>query len=179
MGIIDRIILSIYTILLTVLSLIVILLSLKILTLDYWQTGMSYIYGHWEAALIGGVFFLVSIRLLRAGVRSRRGPHKIVHQTEMGTVEISIAAVEDLIAKTARHTRGVRNAKVHVWQLGEEVKVDMKIVVGPEYNIPTVAGEIQKRTQEYLKNTIGVSLTEVHILVNDISNEFKSKTRVD
>ena len=55
----------------------------------------------------------------------------------------------------------------------------MKIVVGPEYNIPTVAGEIQKRTQEYLKNTIGVSLNEVKILVNDISNEFKAKSRVD
>lgn len=179
MGIIDRIILSIYTLLLTVLSMIVILLSLKILSLDYGLKGMSYIYGHWEAALVGGIFFLVSVRLLLAGLRSRRGPHKIVHQTEMGTVEISIAAVEDLIAKTARHTRGVRNAKVHVSQLGEEVKVDMKIVVGPEYNIPTVAGEIQKRTQEYLKNTIGVSLNEVRILVNDISNEFKSKTRVD
>jgi uncharacterized alkaline shock family protein YloU len=179
MSIIDRIILSIYTILLMLLSLISILLSVKILPQDYWQQGLTLIYGRWEAALIGGVFFLVSIRLLMAGVRSRRGPHKIVHQTEMGVVEISIGAVEDLIAKTARHTRGVRNAKVHIRQLGEEVKVDMRIVVGPEYNIPKVAGEIQQRTQEYLKNTVGVTMTEVRIMVNDISNEFKSKTRVD
>ncbi len=179
MSIIDRIILSIYTILLMVLSLISIMLSVKILPQDYWQQGLSLIYGRWEAAAIGGVFFLVSIRLLLAGVRSRRGPSKIVHQTEMGVVEISIGAVEDLIAKTARHTRGVRNAKVHIRQLGDEVKVDMKIVVGPEYNIPKVAGEIQQRTQEYLKNTVGVAMTEVRILVNDISNEFKSKTRVD
>lgn len=179
MSIIDRIILSIYTILLTVLSLISIMLSVKILPQEYWQKGLSLIYGKWEAALIGSIFFLVSIRLLLAGVRSRRGPSKIVHQTEMGVVEISIGAVEDLIAKTARHTRGVRNAKVHVRQLGEEVKVDMRIVVGPEYNIPKVAGEIQQRTQEYLKNTVGVAMTEVRILVNDISNEFKSKTRVD
>jgi uncharacterized alkaline shock family protein YloU len=97
----------------------------------------------------------------------------------MGVVEISIGAVEELIAKTARHTRGVRNAKVHIRQLGHEVKVDMRIVVGPEYNIPQVAAEIQQRTQEYLKNTVGVSMTEVRIMVNDISNEFKSKTRVD
>ena len=179
MGIIDRIILSIYTILLTVLSLIAILLSAKILPQDYWQQGLSLIYGRWEAALIGGVFFLVSIRLLLAGLRSRRGPSKIVHQTEMGVVEISIGAVEDLIAKTARHTRGVRNAKVHIKQLAEEVKVDLRIVVGPEYNIPKVAAEIQQRTQEYLKNTVGISMSEVRILVNDISNEFKSKTRVE
>ena len=179
MSIIDRIILSIYTILLTVLSLIAILLSAKILPQDYWQQGLSLIYGRWEAALIGGVFFLVSIRLLLAGLRSRRGPSKIVHQTEMGVVEISIGAVEDLIAKTARHTRGVRNAKVQVKQLAEEVKVDLRIVVGPEYNIPKVAAEIQQRTQEYLKNTVGISMSEVRILVNDISNEFKSKTRVE
>jgi uncharacterized alkaline shock family protein YloU len=179
MGIIDRIILSIYTILLTVLSLIAIMLALKILPQEYWQQGLSYIYGQWQAALIGGVFFLVSLRLLLAGVRSRRGPSKIVHQTEMGVVEISIGAVEDLIAKTARHTRGVRNAKVHIRQLGDEVKVDMRIVVGPEYNIPTVAAEIQQRTQEYLKSTVGVTMSEVRIFVNDISNEFKSKSRVD
>ena len=179
MSIIDRIILSIYTILLTVLSLIAILLSAKILPQDYWQQGLSLIYGRWEAALIGGVFFLVSIRLLLAGLRSRRGPSKIVHQTEMGVVEISIGAVEDLIAKPARHTRGVRNAKVHIKQLAEEVKVDLRIVVGPEYNIPKVAAEIQQRTQEYLKNTVGISMSEVRILVNDISNEFKSKTRVE
>ena len=179
MGIIDRIILSIYTILLTVLSLIAILLSAKILPQEYWQQGLSLIYGRWEAALIGGVFFLVSIRLLLAGLRSRRGPSKIVHQTEMGVVEISIGAVEDLIAKTARHTRGVRDAKVNIKQLGDEVKVDMRIVVGPEYNIPKVAAEIQTRTQEYLKNTVGLTMAEVRILVNDISNEFKSKTRVE
>lgn len=179
MSIIDRIILSIYTILLTVLSLLSILLSVKILPQQYWQQGLSLIYGRWEAALIGGIFFLVSIRLLLAGLRSRRGPNKIVHQTEMGVVEISIGAVEDLIAKTARHTRGVRDAKVNIKQLGDEVKVDMRIVVGPEYNIPKVAAEIQTRTQEYLKNTVGLTMAEVRILVNDISNEFKSKTRVD
>ena len=154
MSIIDRIILSIYTILLMVLSLLCILLSLKLLPPEYWQQGLSFIYGRWDAALIGSIFFLVSIRLLLAGVRSRRGSNKIVHQTEMGVVEISIGAVEDLISKTARHVRGVRSAKVTIRQLGEEVKVDMKIIVGPEYNIPKVSAEIQQRTQEYLKNTV-------------------------
>ena len=58
MSIIDRIILSIYTVLLMVLSLISILLSVKILPQNYWQQGLSLIYGRWEAALIGGVFFV-------------------------------------------------------------------------------------------------------------------------
>jgi uncharacterized alkaline shock family protein YloU len=179
MSIIDRIILSIYTILLTVLSLAVILLAVKLLPVDYLKASISIIYGQWEAALVGGIFFLVSIRLMLAGMRSRRGPSKIVHQTDMGIVEISIDAIEDLIAKTARHTRGVRGAKVHIRQMGEEVKVDMRLIVGPEYNIPAVASEIQKRTQEYLKNTVGVGLSEIRIIVNDISNEFKTRSRVE
>jgi len=58
MSIIDRIILSIYTVLLMVLSLVSILLSVKILPPNYWQQGLLLIYGRWEAALIGGVFFL-------------------------------------------------------------------------------------------------------------------------
>lgn len=179
MSILDRIILSAYTLLLTVLSLIAILLALRILPLEYLWLGVFYIYGQWEAALIGGIFLLVSVRLLLASLRSRRGPSKIVRQTDMGLVEISIDAVEDLIAKTARHTRGVRGAKVRIRQFGEEVKVDMKVVVGPEYNIPSVASEIQQRTREYLKNTVGIGLNDMVILVNDISNEFKVRPKVD
>lgn len=179
MGIIDRIILSIYTLLLAFLSLGVILLSLRLISLDLVWTGISHISGQWEAGLVGAVFLLVSIRLLLAGMRSRRVKDTIVHHNDMGDVHISLDAIKNLVEKTARYTRGVRGVKVRVNLAGQGLKVSLKAVVSPEVHVPSVSAELQTRIHEYIKNTVGVELADVEILVENISNDFKTKQRVE
>lgn len=179
MGIFDRIILSIYTFLLAFLSLGVILLSLRLVSLDLVWTSLNYIYGQWEAALIGAVFLLVSVRLLLAGLRSKRGKDTIVHQNDLGDVHITIDAIENLIEKTARHTRGVRAVKISVGRKGQRLEVVVKATVSPESNVPSVSKEIQQRVHDHIKNTVGIDLAEVRILVENISNDFKTKQRVE
>lgn len=179
MGIIDRIILSIYTLLLAFLSLGVILLSLRLISFDLVWTGISQISGQWEAGLVGAVFLLISIRLLLAGMRSHRVKDTIVHHNEMGDVHISLDAIKNLVEKTARHTRGVRGVKVRVSLAKQGLKVSLKAVVSPEVHVPSVSAEMQKRIHEYIKNTVGVELAHVEILVENISNDFKDKQRVE
>ena len=179
MGIFDRIILSIYTLLLALISLGVVLLSLRLISLEWIWTGISHINGQWEAGLLGVVFFLVSLRLLLAGIRTRRVKDTIVHHTDMGDVHISLDAIKNLVEKTARHTRGVRGAKVRVNHDGQGLKVSIKAVISPENNVPNVSEELQKRIHEYIKNTVGVQLVDVQILVENISNDFKTKQRVE
>lgn len=182
MGIIDRIILSIYTLLLAFLALGVILLSLRLISLDSVWTTLSFIYSReWESGLVGSVFLLVSIRLLLAGLRSRAREEKdtIIHHTDMGDIHISLDAVKNLVEKTARHTRGVRGVKVSVSHDIQGLKVHLKAVVSPESNVPTVSAEIQKRVHEHIKNTVGVEPADVRILVENISNDFKTKQRVE
>ena len=181
MGIIDRIILLIYTLLLILLSVGVILISLRLIPMELVGTMIDSIYGQWEIALAAGVFLLVSIRLLLASFRSNAPSTKeaIVHHTEMGDVEIALDAVKNLVEKTARHTRSVRDVKVYVRNYEEGLKVELRIVVSPECSVPQVSAEIQKRAYEYIKNTVGIELTDIHILVENISNDFKAKQRVE
>ena len=180
MGIIDRIILSVYTLLLAVASLGLILLSMRLVSLDFIWTTISYINGQWEAGFVGALFFLVSIRLLLAGVRSRvNGKDSIVHHLDMGDVHISLDAVKNLVEKTARHIKGVRNAKVLVSHNEQGIRVRIKAVVSPESNVPIVSSEMQKRVQEYIKNTVGVDLVDIQIMIENISNDFKTKQRVE
>lgn len=179
MNILDRIILSIYTILLIMLSLVVILLALNFFPLDLVWTSITYINGKWQAALIGFVLLMVSIRLLLAGVRSQKGRDNIVHHTEMGDVNISVSAVENLVERVARHIKGVRGIKVRVSSCEKGVKVKIKAVINPESNVPNVCTDMQKRVHEYIKNTVGVELADIQILVDNISNEFKVKQRVE
>jgi uncharacterized alkaline shock family protein YloU len=179
MGIIDRIILSIYTFLLAFLSIAVILLSLRLIPLELAGTSLAYIYDRWEASLVGAVFFLVSIRLLLAGIRSRKVKDTIVHHNDLGDVHISLAAVENLIEKVVRHIRGVRGIKVKVTLANQGLTVLLKAVVSPESHVPTVASEIQNRVHEYIKNTVGIDLADVQVTVENISNDFKAKQRVE
>lgn len=179
MGILDRIILTIYTFLLTVLSLGVILLSLRLIPLKWVWTSIDQIYGHWEAGLIGAVFFLVSVRLLLAGVRSQRSRHAILHHTDLGDVHISIHSIENLVEKTARHTRGIRNVNVAVGYGKQGLEVDIKAVVSPDSNIPAVTRELQQRIYDAIKNTVGVDTVDIRINVKNISNDFRSRHRVE
>lgn len=179
MGIFDRIILSIYTFTLAFLSLGVILISLRLISLEQVRTSISLIYGQWEAGLVAAVFLLVSIRLLLAGLRSRRGSGTIIHHNDMGDVHISLTAVENLVEKAARHVRGVRGVKVAAGHTPAGLKVRVRAVISPESNVPAVTAEIQRRVGEYIKNTVGVELADMHIFVENISNDFKTKHRVE
>lgn len=179
MGIIDRIILSIYTFFLAFLSVSVILLALRLIPLELAWTSLTYVYGQWEASLVGAVFFLISIRLLLAGLRSRKVKNTIVHHNTMGDVHISLTAVENLVEKVARNVRGVRGAKVDVTMTQESIIVRMKVKISPESHVPTVAAEIQNRVYEYAKNTVGIELADVEVMVETISNDFKTKQRVE
>jgi len=179
MGIIDRIILSIYTLLLAFLSLGVILLSLRLISLDLVWTGISHISGEWEAGVVGAVFLLISIRLLLAGMRSRRTQNTIVHHHEMGDVHISLDAIKNLVEKTARSVRGVRGVKVRVSNDSKGLIIILKAVVSPEVHVPSISSELQQRIHDCIKNTVGVEVADVEIVVENISNDFKAKQRVE
>lgn len=179
MGIFDRIILSIYTFLLAFLSLAVVLISLRLISLEHVWTSLSLIYGQWEAGLVAAVFLLVSIRLLLAGLRSRGSGNTIIHHNEMGDIHISLDAVENLVEKAARHVRGVRGVKVRASHSTAGLKLRVKAVISPESNVPSVTAEIQQRVAEYVRNTVGVELADMQLLVENISNDFKSKHRVE
>ena len=175
MGILDRIILTIYTFLLTFLSLGVILLSLRLISMEWVRTSIESISGRWEAGLVGAVFLLVSIRLLLAGLRSRRNGKLIKHHTDFGDILVSLDAIENLVEKTARHIRGIRGVKVSVDHSQSGVTIMLRIVVSPDSNIPTVTEEVQQKVNDAIKNTVGVEPAEIRIKVDNIANDFKAK----
>lgn len=58
------------------------------------------------------------------------------------------------------------------------LQINIKAAVSPESNVPAVSSEIQQRVKDYIKNTVGVEMVDIHILVENISNDFKAKQRV-
>lgn len=178
MGIFDRVILTVYTFILTLLSLGVVTVALNLVSLDaIWTSLQLDIAGSKEAALVGFVFFLVSVRLLVMGVIPRGIRQTIVQETALGKIQISLSAIENLVQKVARQVKGVRGVKSYILNKEQGICVHIKIVVSPDANIPELSDEIQNRVRSYITNVVGTQVADIQIFVDDISNEVGGKPR--
>jgi len=181
MTLFDRIILSVYTILLAVLSLSVMLIAVKLIPLELVQKVLyTYIYGQWPALLLGGIFFFVSVRLLFAGVTSnRRGDILLLH-SESGDVHVRMSAVEGLVEKVARQLKGIRGVKRTMIRMDRDMLlVQLRLIVSPDCHVPAITAEVRQKIQSQLRHTVGVEASDVEVIVEQISQEFKSKQRVE
>lgn len=179
MRIADRIILAFYTLMMAAVSVLLVVFVIGLFPLELVTEYLRLVPGSWEFAVGGILFFIVSIKLLIAGV-SRGGPKEItVHIGDDGVVRVSLAAVEKFISKTASQVRGVHNVKVKVFTNGDLLKVQIVAGVLPEANIPDISKLVQSRVKDGVKETVGREVSEVQILFTTISYEEKSKQRLD
>ena len=179
MNIADRIILAFYTILMAAVSIIVICFSLGLFSFDFVVSFLEPIPGNWWVVGTAALIFLVSIRLLIAGISTQGSKEIVLHVGEEGVVRISVSAVRKFIEKTATQVRGVHDAKVKLFVRSDAIKVKIIAGVFPEVNIPETSKVMQKKIQESVKDTIGREVSEVEILFNTISYEAKSKQRLE
>ena len=182
MGIFDRIILVLYALSIAVMSAIVVLWSVGAFAVEMVDNVfMTYINGRWETAAVGIVFVLLSLRLFVAafGSRGARTGNTIVVSRPMGNINVSVAAIEGLVVRTAGHVQGVREIKARVIQAGQGMSIKLRAAVIPETDIPVASEEIQRLISEQIKQTLGMEVVNVEIAIDNISSELKPKTRVE
>lgn len=180
LGTIDKIVLSIYTVALAVVSFIMTVVAIfpeEVQPARWIEDAMSTGRGRWAVGLIGATFFLVSVRLIAVAFR-RQGGQPVVHETSMGLVRISLDAVENLVRKTARGIKGVREIKATVIHGKDGLHVLLKGTISPEVSIPEVSEEIQTAVRTYVKRVVGVELVDIRMEVENIANEGR-RTRLD
>jgi len=173
MGIIDRIILALYTFILTFLSLAVTLVAVKLVSLEWAQRSIELIYGRWDAAVIGGVFFIISLRLLYFGLvrRDRSNQKAIVQQTTLGELRVTYTALENLVHKAVYQVPGVKDLRTSIRALAEGISVTCKIMVAPDVVIPELSEQIQARVRDYLAEIVGITVKETKVLVENINGD--------
>ena len=182
MGIFDRIILVLYAFGIAVISTIVVLWSLGVFAAELVDmVFMTFIYGRWEPAAIAALFAVLSLRLFIAAFGSRGSAtgSSIVVSRPLGNVNVSVAAIEALVVKTAGHVQGVREVKARVVQGEQGLSVKLRAAVIPETDIPVASAEIQQLIGEQIKQTLGMEVINAEIAIDNISSELKPKTRVE
>lgn len=178
MGIIDRIVLSIYTFSLAIISGLMVLVAIapEWLQPHLWlQEALSTGRGQALIGLVGAAFFAVSVRLIVFAFARKGGGQPVVYESAMGEVHISLGAVESLVKKTARSIKGVREMKATITHGKDGLHAHLVGTVSPEVSIPEVSQEIQATVRQYVKRVVGVEMAEVTLEVENIAADGRSR----
>jgi uncharacterized alkaline shock family protein YloU len=173
-GIVDRIILTLYTVALTVLSLLAVAVAFGwSRPLDTVLAALRATNGRAAVATVGAIFFLSSVRLLILAFRRRQPGQQVVHETELGEVRISLDAVENLVRRVARQATGVRDVRPQVRLAPEGVEARLRVWVSPDVSIPGVARELQDALRRSVHEVVGVELAALDVQVENVTTEVR------
>ena len=161
MGIADRIILTLYTILMTVASVLTLLCSLGVFS----DTGMvafiSHIPGNW-------IYAVVSVRLLITGLGLTGVSSLKLSDSDKGKVLVGKGALEDYIAVLSQEIYGIHHVKVIVKLEDQCIDVRINASIEPGINIPETSGEIKTNVRETIKKVTGIEVKEIELFFKQI-----------
>lgn len=125
----------------------------------------------WTVGLSALVVFLLSLVLLGRSFGRRPVKFSILQETELGQVNITMSALEQLVIKGASAVSGVREVKPTLKLTGRGITLLLKVHVLPDINIPQTTSELQRIVRDYLLKTSGTSLHEIKVQVTKVSME--------
>ncbi|SEJ06652.1 hypothetical protein SAMN05660742_10333 [Propionispira arboris] len=188
MGVINRILLFIYTIAFAVLSLAIVVLCTGVIPIELVWNNFLYLYGRYETGVAAFVVFLVSIQLMGISFSSNKkmkyASEAILIHGDLGDVSVAVDAVKNLVDKTARAVRGIRDVKVRVLveaakgAIDTNVSAHLTVVIGQEINVTEISDQLQTAIKENVKNILGLETLTVTIAVDNITNVALQKQRV-
>ncbi|MBE3577108.1 MAG: alkaline shock response membrane anchor protein AmaP [Limnochordales bacterium] len=175
MSVVDRILEGIAFLFFFALAVVLVVIALgwdPTPTLVYWlpllvaETTTRWVIGAAGLLLLVlGVYFLT--RATAGG--SAEGSILLESPSQTGEVRVALRAVESLIYRTLRQERGVRESEVKLRHQAEGISVGVHLVVEPDISIPDLTRSLQRRIADYVQQTAGVPVTEVRVLVRNVS----------
>lgn len=167
MGLLDRVLLTVYTVALMVFSAISLVVSLGYRSpFTVFQLAL-----HGQARwLTGGVSLLVlvaSLRLLYSAFARPRA--HVVHETELGEVRVAREAVANLMQRVSKQVRGIRDVRPDVTIGPDGVEARLRLWVSPDVHIPALAAQVQDELRKAVREVVGVELATLTLRVENIS----------
>jgi uncharacterized alkaline shock family protein YloU len=174
----DRIIIGIMSFGYLIISVFLVIVALgwtsPVYTLENYLLLIS---NRWLMGLTGMVLFIVSLTLFLGSFRIKPAKVAAIHETTLGTIKITITALEHLVLKSAQGVQGIREVKPLLKRNQNGLSIELKVQMMPDVDIPSITENLQKTVREYLLKTTGTTVQDIRILVNRIS--WDNKTRVE
>jgi len=179
MGLFDRVILAVYTLSLGIIAILFVFLAFGWnFPLEIVGTSLRASQGRWLVGAISLLYLVISVRLIYLSFKRKYSGQTVLHETQMGEIRISLDAVENLVRKVARQVQGVREVRGNVKIQSNGLSVSLHAIVSPDISIPNVSSEIQSSVKSYVRNVVGVEVSNVSVYVENITTEAR-RSRVE
>jgi len=168
MSIPDRIILTLYTILMAVVAVFLVLFTLQIIAPTTVYAFFATVPGRWEYAVGGVVLLLVSLRLLVTGLGGTGVSTLLLGDDKEGKIHVSKNAVEDYVSAVAEDIYGVHNAKASAKMMDNALALRINSSVEPGANIPDTTDEMKQVIRKSIMATLGLEVKEIEVFFKHI-----------
>ncbi len=177
MGITDRVILTLYTIVMAAVAVVLILITFGILPVDYFISEIAALPGNWEFAVGGAVIFLISVRLLLAGIGVLGDDNTLtLADVETGKTVVSKRALEEYIADIAQEVYGIYGVKVAVTMEDKDtIDARIKASLEPGVNRVEITEAVKDNVKENIKKVVGLEVKNIEMNFKKIKANDKEK----
>lgn len=166
-----RLVLVIFSLLLSVVSVVLLtglfyseVFSMLIINLD----GISkdnvfkWIYLAVLLIIIGFAVWAISYAILSGRLSRTR-----IRQTDIGTVDIGVDAIESIALNSAKSAQvGIKSAKAHVFSGKEDaIRVQLSAVLYANVEVPAMMSKVQDRIKKDIERYTGISVESVSVKV--------------
>jgi len=177
MGIPDRIILTLYTLLMALFAVVVILITIGIIPSVAFAHIITELPGNWEFAAGGVILFVLSVRLLLAGIGLIGDSSSLtLADADSGKTVVSKRALEDYIADIAQEVYGIYSVKVAV-DMEDKTTINARIHASlePGVNVFEITEEVKDNIKETIKKVVGLEVKNIELYFKKIKNSGKDK----
>lgn len=186
MGIFNRGLLFIYTLLVGAFCAGMVTLCLHVVPDRVLLNEYEYFVNQWQTAAAAGVGILLSLHLLLCSFdRSNKQVNAkdlLLINGGTGQISVSLAAIRNMAESMAMKIRGVQQAKVksrveHRKEQGDFLKLELSLEVSQERNIPELSDELRQQLAKYLVEVAGIDDVDIKISVQSIASGVTVKKR--
>ncbi len=133
-------------------------------------------YGFFDAVIISLMLGLLGVYLILFGWYETRNlnDEAVVKQTDLGTVHVSFDSVRSVIKQAIEGIDGVRRVAIR-FVARDPLQVELDLHLLPGVKIPDVTEKVQKDVGHCLRQTIGIEIGDVQVVVRSVAAPAKAK----
>ena len=187
MGIISRLLLFLYVIVVTAVLIVFAGVCLNLIPADFWHSELEKIISRQETLAAIGVMFLASLCLLSSVFSSdKKSPSEILSGDDVelqndgqSEIKITVGAIQSVVERASLTVQGVREVKAEVFKMSGEIplKIDLEIVLGQGYSAPEVGEAINSAVNDALKTALQISDVPVKTKVTEVTHAIGERER--
>lgn len=173
--IVDRLILTLYSLCLAVISFFVIIIPFNIKGFANINDGFNLVSSmekNYIYSFVGLIFLIVSIRFLLSGIignKVKENDSFLSMKNEYGEIIIYSNTIVGLAQNVVDKFSSIKNIKTSVNLESGQINIQMNGEVMPETSIPDITKELQSKVKEYVETATGAKVGEITVKINNVS----------